>query len=83
MTTAFEEQAVDEVMKRISKEDPLKILDVAAGNGALSLYTTKKIPTASVLATDFSEGMVTLIKNECNRMHLSNIEAQQMNGMVR
>lgn len=47
-------------VKMIGKECPAKILDVASGTGDLAILLARKIPSASVLGVDISEGMLQL-----------------------
>jgi len=83
ITTAFAEESFDIVMKKTPVSHSLKILDVAAGTGALSLYAAKKTMNDAgfVLATDFSEGMLQVIQKESNRLQLTNVETKVMDGM--
>ncbi len=47
-------------VKLIGKERPAEILDVASGTGDLAILLARKIPSASILGVDISEGMLEL-----------------------
>ncbi len=47
-------------VKLIEKEQPHDILDVASGTGDLAILMARRIPSASILGVDLSEGMLQL-----------------------
>jgi SAM-dependent methyltransferase len=58
----------------------LRVLDVAAGSGALSLQAVDQ--GAQVVATDFSEGMIEHLRGKIAAMGLEGIEATVMDGQA-
>lgn len=84
-TSMFGRSSVDEALERLNSSslnvERLKILDVAAGVGAVSLYVAKKIgDKGEVLATDFSEEMVNRLNKRNEELKLTNISTKVMDG---
>src|SRR5690606_27753167 len=55
-----------------------RVLDVAAGSGALSIPAARR--GAQVLATDISQQMITLLQNRARAEGLVNLDARVMDG---
>ncbi|HKK07616.1 MAG TPA: class I SAM-dependent methyltransferase, partial [Gemmatimonadota bacterium] len=79
LLTATDTQAAEEALRRAGVGAGDRLLDIAAGGGALA------VPAASlgaeVLAVDFSEAMVELLRRRAERLGLSNLSVRVMNGM--
>lgn len=72
----FTARYAEAALERISLEPGSRVLDVAAGTGALALAAARM--GAQVLATDFSPGMVARIA----AAGLPNVEARAMDGQA-
>lgn len=72
----FTAQYAEDALKRVALTPESRVLDVAAGTGALALAAAKT--GAQVLATDFAAGMVACIAAE----NLPNVEAIVMDGQA-
>eukprot|EP00026_Physarum_polycephalum_P013774 Phypoly_transcript_14214.p1 GENE.Phypoly_transcript_14214~~Phypoly_transcript_14214.p1 ORF type:complete len:279 (+),score=61.58 Phypoly_transcript_14214:116-952(+) len=66
----------------VTKKENVRILDVACGNGSLSILAANEVKSTggSVLATDFSTKMVEATKKGIANFGLTNIEAQVEDG---
>lgn len=58
----------------------LDVIDVAAGSGALAIAAAQR--GAKVLATDFSSGMVGLLRDKAAALGLSNLRVELMDGQA-
>jgi SAM-dependent methyltransferase len=56
----------------------MRVIDVAAGTGALAIAAAQR--GASVLATDFSPGMVQFVAEKARTLGLEGLEARVMDG---
>lgn len=65
-------------LQRVEVRPAMRVLDVAAGSGALSLPAARV--GAEVLATDISPAMVDRLKARAREEGLSNLEAHTMDG---
>lgn len=74
--TPFTARFAEEALARVVLTPEMRVLDVAAGTGALALAAARN--GAQVLATDFSPGMVARIA----AAKLSNVEARVMDGQA-
>jgi ubiquinone/menaquinone biosynthesis C-methylase UbiE len=72
----FTAQFAEEALARVTLTPEMRVLDVAAGTGALALAAARS--GAQVLATDFSPGMVARIA----AAGLANVEARVMDGQA-
>lgn len=72
----FTERFAEAALARVPLPPKCRVLDVAAGTGALALAAARS--GASVLATDFSPGMVASIEAE----NVVNVEARVMDGQA-
>lgn len=68
----------EEVLERIELQPGERLLDVAAGAGALSIPAARR--GARVLATDISPGMVARLEARGRREGLANLKARVMDG---
>jgi release factor glutamine methyltransferase len=65
------ELLIDEVLKRISTDRSLKIIDLGTGSGAIALALKKHLPQAEVLAVDISSKALELATENAS---LNNLE---------
>lgn len=72
----FTAQFAEEALARVTLTPDMRVLDVAAGTGALTLAAARS--GAYVLATDFSPGMVARIA----AAKLPNVDAEVMDGQA-
>lgn len=73
-------QFADEVMSRLKPGTGESVIDVAAGTGAFSLAAARA--GATVLSTDFAEGMVSHLQRRIDDALMHNIEARVMDGQA-
>jgi len=79
ITTKFAEDIYWKVLSQyeIQSDKKISMLDVAAGTGALSILASKELgDKGTILATDFSSGMISIIKQKILEKNLKNISAQ-------
>ncbi|KAF2076513.1 hypothetical protein CYY_002191 [Polysphondylium violaceum] len=83
-TAQYANDCMDLTMGTRDIRDPnIKILDVAAGTGALSFVALDRIQNSNnsfILATDFSEKMIAYMNNVIKQEKYKNIEAKVMDG---
>ncbi|EGG19303.1 putative SAM dependent methyltransferase [Cavenderia fasciculata] len=86
-TRLYAQDILDETLPVSSQNNTpkdVKILDIAAGTGAMSIIAAQRVKAlgvgGSVLATDFSPLMVECIEKEIKSHNLDNIKAQVMDG---
>ncbi|MBE9567731.1 MAG: methyltransferase domain-containing protein, partial [Proteobacteria bacterium] len=80
---AFEKltfQFAEDVLSRLELKPEERLLDVAAGTGAFSLAAAEQ--GATVLATDFADGMVERIRQRIDEASASNIDASKIETRV-
>lgn len=70
----------ERVIRRLGIDPEMRVLDVAAGSGALSLPAART--GAAVLATDISPAMVERLEARAREAGLSNLEARVMDGQA-
>ena len=68
----------EEALQRAGLHPELRVLDVAAGSGALSIPTART--GAEVVATDISPAMVKRLEARAREEGLSNLDARVMDG---
>lgn len=76
--TPFSMRIGEEALGRIDIRPGMRLLDVAAGGGALSIPAARV--GAQVLATDFSPAMVGRLNARAREEGLSNLESRVMDG---
>lgn len=69
-----------DVLRLINVQPGQRILDVAAGTGALSFPAAEA--GARVLATDFSQGMIDYLRSRIQRKGISGIDLAVMDGQA-
>ena len=74
ITTSYSRDALEGI--DLSKQ--ARLLDVAAGTGALSLMAARR--GANVIATDLSPGMVSYLRDRALGMGLADLDARVMDG---
>lgn len=76
--TPFSMRVAEDALQRADIRPGMRLLDVAAGGGALSIPAARH--GAQVLATDFSPSMVEQLTARARSEGLSNLEARLMDG---
>lgn len=76
--TPFSTQVAEGALRITGVETGMKLLDIAAGGGALSIPAARL--GADVLAADYSPVMVERLKRKAQEHGLSNLEARVMDG---
>lgn len=76
--TPFSTRVAEDALRIAGVTAGLKLLDIAAGGGALSIPAARM--GAEVLAADFSPAMVELLQQKAQEHGLSNLEARVMDG---
>jgi len=71
-------QVAEDALGIVGVGPNMRLLDIAAGGGALSIPAALR--GAHVLATDWSPVMVEAITEKAKREHLTNLDAQVMDG---
>lgn len=70
------------LVRRLAKDKPLHILDMATGTGDLAVMISRKIPEARIVAADLSPGMLEIAKQKFARKklpHMSTVIAEAEN----
>jgi ubiquinone/menaquinone biosynthesis C-methylase UbiE len=76
--TSLNTEVANTALDRVELRPGMRVLDVAAGSGALSIAAAKR--GAHVLATDLSPRMIELLARRAHREGLTSIEARPMDG---
>lgn len=76
--TPFGMRIAEDALRRVDVRPGMRLLDVAAGGGALSIPAARL--GAQVLATDFSPAMVGRLNVRAREEGLSNLESRIMDG---
>ena len=66
------ERLVEAVLSQIDTNTET-ILDLCTGSGAIALVLASEHPDLKLTATDISEGAITLARENCSRLELSNV----------
>ena len=64
------ELLVEAVLARLPKDQPLRIIDVGTGSGAIALAVAKYLPLAQVIAVDLSEAALAVARENAARLGL-------------
>lgn len=72
------EPFIEEIVQRVEPSSNHKVLDVAAGSGAVTMALASKVD--SVKATDFASSMLEILKEKAKAEGLGNVETQVMDG---
>ena len=65
---------VEQVLKHVSKNDKVSILDIGTGSGCIALALAHELPSAKIIGIDNSEKAIELAKSNVQYLHLSNAE---------
>ena len=76
----FTGQYAEALIERLEVDDTLRVLEVAAGSGALTEVLHPEV--ASVLATDFSPGMIERLRARLAACGASNVECAVMDAQA-
>lgn len=69
-----------ELVERLDADETSKVLEVAAGSGALTEVLAPEV--GSLLATDFSSEMIERLRARLGAREIANVECAVMNGMA-
>lgn len=72
------ESFAEDFVKRLDVDETTEALEVAAGSGALSETLAKRVK--SLLATDFSPGMVDILRKRMDISGIRNVRVEIMDG---
>jgi len=72
------EPFAEEIINRLDVDDQSKVVEVAAGSGALTEALSKKVST--LLATDFSPRMIELLEDRMKNAGIENTTFEVMDG---
>ena len=64
------ELLVESVLVRLPKDQPLRIVDVGTGSGAIALAVAKHLPLADVIAVDLSEAALAVAQENAQTLGL-------------
>jgi release factor glutamine methyltransferase len=73
------ELLVQQALDRISLQDPMQILDLGTGSGAIALAIAKERPHCRVIATDSSADAIAVARQNARQLELGNVEFLQGN----
>ncbi len=78
--TATDMRAAEEALRLAGVRAGTRLLDIAAGPGALSIPAARL--GANVVAVDYSHAMVSLLERKARYLSLSNLHVRLMDGMA-
>ena len=67
------ETVVEAALARLSRERPLRVLDLGTGSGAIALAVARERPNASVIATDVSTEALEVARGNAARLGIGNV----------
>jgi len=68
------EVLIDSVLKIVSKNDELNILDIGTGSGCLALALANELTNSKITGIDNSESSIQLAKDNAENLNISNVE---------
>lgn len=68
------ELVVELALNHVPPDADARVLDLAAGSGAIGLALAQERPRARVVGTDISDAAVLLARRNAGRLHLANVE---------
>lgn len=67
------ELLVEQALARLADDQPVRVLDLGTGSGAIALSIATERPLASVVATDASDAALDVAKNNARRLCVPNV----------
>ncbi|KAN0028643.1 hypothetical protein ACTFIV_010490 [Dictyostelium citrinum] len=80
MTLPFSIDALNLTIPKSKANEKIKILDVGAGIGVLSVYASTNYPNSEIMATDISKCMIDSLNYSIEGNQLKNVTAKVMDG---
>lgn len=71
------EQLVEVVLESLPADDPLTVIDLGTGSGAIACTLASERPHWKVIGSDISEKALMVAKKNAQRLNLSNVEWRQ------
>lgn len=71
------EVLVELALQRLAQQGPVQVADLGTGSGAIALSIASERPQAQMLATDFSEGALTVAAANARSHGLGNVSFRQ------
>jgi release factor glutamine methyltransferase len=68
------ELVVERALTHLPRDQHARVLDLAAGSGAIALALARELPRATVVGTDVSEAAVAVARRNAQRLGLANVE---------
>jgi release factor glutamine methyltransferase len=68
------ELVVELALTHLPPDADARVLDLAAGSGAIALALAQELPRARVVGTDISDAAVLLARRNAGRLHLANVD---------
>ena len=67
------ELVVELALTHLPRDQESRVLDLAAGSGAIALALAKELPRAAVVGADISEAAITVARRNARRLGLANV----------
>ncbi|KAM9959087.1 hypothetical protein ACTFIR_000141 [Dictyostelium discoideum] len=80
MTLDFSIDALNLTIPKCKINENIKILDVGAGFGVLSIYASTNYPNSEIIATDISKCMIDSLNYSIQGNQIKNVTAKVMDG---
>ncbi|KAM9999237.1 hypothetical protein ACTFIZ_002796 [Dictyostelium cf. discoideum] len=80
MTLEFSIDALNLTIPKCKINENIKILDVGAGIGVLSIYASTNYPNSEIIATDISKCMIDSLNYSIEGNQIKNVTAKVMDG---